>query len=60
MSSLPSQGIFKGPISHKDNLGSSKILSPPDIQNITILEARVLSADTVYSTVKAGKTVMDH
>ncbi|TGO17631.1 hypothetical protein BTUL_0016g00990 [Botrytis tulipae] len=57
MPSLPGKELLQGPILHQNDFGSSKVLTSPDIQKITVLGAGKSSADMVYSAVKAGKTV---
>lgn len=57
MPSLPGKELFRGPILHQNDFGSSNILTSPDVQRITVLGAGKSSADMVYSAVKAGKTV---
>ena len=54
---LPGQEKFGGPIIHQEAFGSSRILTSPDINNITVLGGAKSSADMVYAAVKAGKRV---
>lgn len=57
MPSLPGKEDFGGPMLHQDIFGSSKILTLPDINKITVLGGGKSSADMVYESVKAGKNV---
>jgi dimethylaniline monooxygenase (N-oxide forming) len=41
----------------RENFGSSRVLSTPEVRNITVLGGGKSSADMVYSAVKAGKNV---
>jgi hypothetical protein len=41
----------------REDFGSSKVLSIPEVENITVLGGGKSSADMVYSAVKAGKKV---
>jgi hypothetical protein len=41
----------------REGFGSSKVLSIPDVENITVLGGGKSSADMVYSAVKEGKKV---
>jgi hypothetical protein len=57
MPSLPGRHDFLGQVLHQDGFGSSNILTSPEIRNITVLGGGKSSADMVYESVKAGKTV---
>lgn len=54
---LPGRDGFIGQILHHNGFGSSNVLTSPEVENITVLGGGKSSADTVYESVKAGKTV---
>jgi dimethylaniline monooxygenase (N-oxide forming) len=57
MPSLPGRDSFLGQVLHQDGFGSSNVLASPEVKNITVLGGGKSSADMVYESVKAGKTV---
>lgn len=54
---LTGRDDFLGQVLHQDGFGSSEILTSPEIRNVTVLGGGKSSADMVYESVKAGKTV---
>lgn len=54
---LPNDEQFEAPIIHQGDFGQSSVLSSPDIKDITVLGGSKSSADMVYASVKAGKSV---
>ncbi|EED24571.1 dimethylaniline monooxygenase, putative [Talaromyces stipitatus ATCC 10500] len=54
---LPGRDGFLGQVLHQDSFGSSNVLTSPEVKNITVLGGGKSSADMVYESVKAGKTV---
>jgi hypothetical protein len=54
---LTGRDNFLGQVLHQDGFGSSEVLTSPEIRNVTVLGGGKSSADMVYESVKAGKTV---
>lgn len=54
---LPGKEKFEGSILHQEAFGQSSVLSAPDILRITVLGEGKSSADMVYASIKAGKSV---
>ncbi|KAF2833913.1 putative dimethylaniline monooxygenase [Ophiobolus disseminans] len=54
---LPGKEKFHGKIIHSIDVGQSDIIADETIQHITVIGAGKSSADMVYESVKAGKTV---
>lgn len=57
MPSLPGRDGFLGQVLHQEGFGSSNVLTSSEVKNITVLGGGKSSADMVYESVKAGKTV---
>ena len=53
---LPNRENFQGPILHQKNFGQSSVLSSKD-KHVTVIGGAKSSADMVYASVKAGKSV---
>jgi dimethylaniline monooxygenase (N-oxide forming) len=54
---LPNKERFEGQVIHQGDFGQSSVLSAPDIKHVTVLGGSKSSADMVYTSVKAGKSV---
>jgi len=54
---LPNKEHFEASIIHQGDFGQSSVLSSPDIKHVTVFGGSKSSADMVYASVKAGKSV---
>jgi dimethylaniline monooxygenase (N-oxide forming) len=54
---LPGKETFRGVIMHSEDFGESNIISSTTIQHIAVIGAGKSSADMIYESLKAGKTV---
>lgn len=57
MPELPRQQVFRGPIIHHVDFGTSSILKDPKITHIAVLGGAKSAADVAYAAAKAGKAV---
>jgi cation diffusion facilitator CzcD-associated flavoprotein CzcO len=54
---LPDKDTFEGIILHSEEFGESNVISSKDLQHVAVIGAGKSSADMIYESVKAGKTV---
>ena len=54
---LPDKDTFEGLIIHSEDFGQSNIIPSKDLQHIAVIGAGKSSADMIYESIKAGKTV---